>query len=239
MTEPPRRPKVGAQSRVIYLNQSMCDKPFTIDQNDVTVKLVSDIVFDFGKDHPDVSPHHRGFFGGILIGASRVVLDLNGYTMKMSKQYQDTQRFFSLITLDVTPFPVGKGGGFTTIPLKPSDITIRNGTLGLTSHFAIHTSNGNERVLIEDLNIDDFEISAISLSGCSDVWIRRCKIGGPIAPTTTSSAVMLRSLLLSLERKNADDNIKHNIRKRLRTEESIKLQSLDCIVRNYCDSTEI
>jgi hypothetical protein len=204
--------------------------PLVINEADTIVKLTSNITFDFGKEHPTESPFHRGFFAGIIIGASRVVVDLNGYEVSMSRQYQTIQRFFSLISLDVAPLPAGKIG-FSTEFVRPCDIVIRNGTMSLTSHFAIHMPSGSQRVLIEDLRIDNFEISAISLSGCSDLCIRNLNIGGPVAPATTSEAAMLRSLVNSLEASNAPESLTSHIRERLHKEEKVRLQSLDCIVR--------
>ena len=231
MTSVPKKPRFLKTPKLIKINQETFDNgPYIIHENDIIIKLTSDLVFDFGKSHPSESPFHRGFFAGIIIGASRVTIDLDGHTIKMSKQYQDIQRFFSLISLDVSPLPAGKIG-FTTEFKNPSDITIRNGILSLTSHFAIHTAGGSERVLLEHLTIDDYEISAISLSGCSDVCIRHLKVGGPVAPTTTSDAVMLRSLLDSLGKEKASDRVMGQIRTLLHKEEQIKLQALDCIVR--------
>ena len=52
-----------------------------------------------------------------------------------------------------------------------SNVWIKNGRLGRSSHHGIH-GNSNSRVLIENLKIDDYRAAAIQLNGAEDAVIR-------------------------------------------------------------------
>lgn len=190
---PPRQLKTPR--RIDLYARDFSDGPFVVHEPDVVVRIMQDVEFNFPDPPSRESPFHLGFFCGIAIGASRVTIDLNGKTLRMHPNYRARQRFFALLSCDITPFPVGKAK-FTTEPKSPSDITIRNGTLGLTSHFCIHANTLTEgRVLISDVKMEDFEVGAVSLSGgVSDTLIRRCAIGSAVPPTTSSDVNMLRDL---------------------------------------------
>ena len=226
----PERPKIPAQRRRIPLyRRDFVDGPFVVKEPDVEVVLMEDIELNFGEPPVRESPHHLGFFGGIVIGAPRVVIDLNKKTLKMHPMFRERQRFFALISLDITPFPVGKAR-FTTQPASPSDIVIKNGSLGLTSHFCVH---GNTlvtgRVLLTDLRMDDFEVGAVSISGASDIMIRRCAIGSAVPPTTSSDVNMLKDLATTVEEKGSKMEAQY-LRQLALTHARI-LKSSDAIVR--------
>lgn len=197
MTTPdlPRAPRPPTSGLVRHLTSAdFRDGPVVLSQPGTRYVLMEDVVFNFPEPAAKESPHHLGFPFGIAVGASQVVLDLNGKTLRMHPNFRERQRFFALVSLDVTPFPVGRLG-FTTEPVAPTDVVVRNGTLGLSSHFGIHANTLREgRLLLSDLHFEDFEVGAISLSGASDVHIRRCTVGGAVPPTTTSDVVMLRDL---------------------------------------------
>ena len=153
----------------------MCSSPYTIQDNDVIVKLDSDITFDFGKTHPDTAPIW-GFFGGILITGSQ--LWSTWMVIRWKCQNRTKTRNDFLIDHTRRNSVSNEQGRRLHYPAT-SSFRHNNQEWHARPELSLrHTSNGNEHVLIEDLNIDDFEISAISLSGCNDVCIRRCKIGG-------------------------------------------------------------
>lgn len=156
---------------------------------------MQDLEFNFPDPPPPAeSPHHLGFFAGVVVGASRVTIDLNGKTLSMHPHYRLKQRFFSLVSLDVTPFPPGKAK-FSTAPVSPTDIVVRNGTLGLSSHFGIHGNTLRDgRIVLRDLRFEKFEVGAVSISGASDIAIRNCHIGEAVPPTSSSDENMLRDL---------------------------------------------
>lgn len=205
LPRPPRR--AGAPRRVPLRREDFRDGPYVAAEPDVELILMEDVDFNF-PDPPAgaPSPHHLGFFAGLVIGAPRVVVNLNGRALRMHPNYRARQRFFALISLDVTPFPPGKMR-FDTEPARPTDVTIRNGTLGLTSHFCVHGNTLREgRVLLSDLKMDDFEVGAVSISGASDVHIRRCTVGKAVPPTTSSDVNMLVDLAKVLRARGAHDD---------------------------------
>jgi hypothetical protein len=59
---------------------------------------------------------------------------------------------------------------------QSSTVVIRNGTLGLTSHHAIH-GLGAQRVLLQNLVIRDFEVAAVHLNGANEVIMENVVIG--------------------------------------------------------------
>ena len=107
----------------IYLSQEDFENPVLIETPDIIVRFTSDVTVDFKNRPPENSPTHLGHFAALIIGAPRVVIDLQGHSLQMSEDFSKRQRFFSLIELDITPFPSGTGK-FTTIPVKPTDITV-------------------------------------------------------------------------------------------------------------------
>ena len=118
-------------------------------------------------------PYHLGFFAAITIETTGVILDLNGFTIRQSKLHNLQQRFYANIELGSSPFISGQGPAeFTNDADKdsklhyraPNSICILNGTLGLSSHHGIH-GNTMQNVVIENLNITDFEVAGIALNG--------------------------------------------------------------------------
>lgn len=227
----PRPPRPVRSTRRIRLGRSdFVDGPYVITESDVEIILTEDVELNFA-DPPlgAKSPLHLGFFGGIVIGASRVVINLNGHTLKMHPNYRERQRFFALIALDITPFPIGKAR-FTTEPKRPADITVRNGTLGLTSHFAIHGNTLEEgRILVSDVQMHDFEVGAISISGASDILIRRCTIGSAIPPTTTSDVNMFIDLAKTVRERGS--KAEADALMNLASVHARKMQASDALVR--------
>ena len=230
-TQLPHPPAVGRRPRRILLRRSdFRDGPYVVTEPDVELVLAEDVVLNFGEPPPPkASPHHLGFFGGIVVGAPRVVIDLNKKSLSMHPMFRERQRFFALISLDVTPFPVGKAK-FTTEPKSPTDIVVKNGTLGLTSHFCVHGNTLKDgRVLLSDLRMEDFEVGAVSISGASDVMVRRCSIGSAVPPTMTSDMNMFRDLAAFVEEKGSGEDARYL--RQLALQHQRILKSSDAIVR--------
>ena len=229
LPRPPRR--AGPPRRVPLRREDFRDGPYVASEPDVELILMEDVDFNFPDPPPPASsPHHLGFFAGLVIGAPRVIVNLNGRTLRMHPNYRPRQRFFSLISLDVTPFPVGKAR-FDTLPVRPTDVTIRNGSLGLTSHFCVHGNTLREgRVLISDVRMDDFEVGAVSISGASDVHIRRCKVGAAVPPTTSSDVNMLVDLAKVLRARGAEEDAAAMMA--LASHRSRQMTASDAIVRS-------
>lgn len=118
---------------------------------------------------------HLGFFAAIVVTADHVTIDLNGYTLKQSREHALLQRFFALIETASKPFLSMQGPADFGSKIKPANhLTIRNGTLGLSSHHGIH-GNNNKYLTIENINFKNYEVAAISLNGVQNLTIRNVK----------------------------------------------------------------
>ena len=111
-----------------------------------------------------------GFLAAITIEADDVELDLNGYTIKQSNIHHIQQRFFTVIQLNKSPFIHNQGpANFGSITF-PKNIYIHNGTIGKSSHHSI-LGNGNKNIIIEKINLVDYEVGGIALNGSSNTII--------------------------------------------------------------------
>ena len=111
--------------------------------------------------------YHLGFFAGITIETTGVILDLNSFTIQQAKLHNIQQRFYANIELASAPFIANQGpGSFSTNDTyKAADrVLIRNGTLGVSSHHGIH-GNAMKNVVIDGLTIEQFEVAGIALNG--------------------------------------------------------------------------
>jgi len=138
----------------------------------------------------DVARAYRlGFFAAIAVEADGVIIDLNGFSLRQHAMHALMQRFFALIELGDQPFPPGQGpatdGGFGTELQLAHQVTITNGTLGRSSHHAIHGNNCRD-VLIEGVTFVGHEVAAISLNGAQRVAIVNCESLGSRQPSNDS-----------------------------------------------------
>lgn len=146
-------------------------------EKDIIIHL--EPMFPSAEDIEKSSFLRYGFFAGIVMDGKNINLDLRGFTIKMSEECNLQLRFFSLIELNNSPFPLRDG-----LPLSESktkwesgkNITIENGTLGLSSHSGIH-GNNNSNIVIQNMIIKDFEVGGIMLNGSSNVKIYSVKVG--------------------------------------------------------------
>lgn len=196
---PPKAMK-NVPHRIEVTQESFVSGPVFVDRPDCVVLLMEDVWVNLNSVRaPEASPFHLGWFGAIIVRASRVYIDLQGHTIGMAVAYRNQQRFFAVIELCNTPLPKGKGG-FETEPMAFDDIIVRNGRIESTSHHCIHAVHSGSRWLFEDLDMKGFEVGAISVNAASDLMIRRCTIGYPMRPATTSDEVMVRDLARSCDR---------------------------------------
>ena len=144
------------------------------------------------KNYP-IPPYQFGFFAAITVESSNVIIDLNNFTIEQDKMHYINQRFFSLIELNETPFIKNQGpSNFGEISYN-NYIYIKNGKLGLTSHHGIH-GNGNKNILIEDLDISNFEVAAIALNGSENCVINKVNIHDSSKDTIVNFFIFKRYL---------------------------------------------
>ena len=116
----------------------------------------------FGKYDPKA--YGLGFFAMIAITVENVVLDLNGKKIEQSVEHNLQQRFFSVLELADQPFLNSQGPhSFGEEIDSATNVWVKNGTLGRSSHHGIH-GNNNVNVLLTDLKFDDFEVSPVALN---------------------------------------------------------------------------
>ena len=120
-------------------------------------------------------PYHMGFFAAFTIETDNVVIDLNGFTLEQHMEHYLQQRFFSIIELAPTPFIHGQGPSNFGPFVKHKNIKIHNGTLGLSSHEAIH-GNGTEGLVLRDLTCYDYEQAAIAVNGGSLISMKNIQL---------------------------------------------------------------
>merc|ERR1719242_2037733 len=153
-----------------------------------TYRIMEDITFDFNPsalnepssgdswwpvaDQADIyegaagtrDNYYLGFIAGLTVEADDVIIDLNGYTLAMSKALYYQQRFFSIIALKSVAFPLNQGPGFFGMePVFANNVVIKDGTIGLSSHHGIH-GHYNKDVVIENVHIRDFETHGVQMS---------------------------------------------------------------------------
>ncbi|KAL9182847.1 hypothetical protein ACHAXT_004126 [Thalassiosira profunda] len=186
-----------APKRATCLTQADFDQgTYVIDQAGV-YKLCEDIVF--GPKGPtaglsaaeafdpsfteegayDANEFGLGFFAGLVIAADGVTLHLDGHRFEQSPGHALMQRFFSIIELASAPFlpsvgPAQFNGATPFVPATNVEI-LGPGTLGLSSHHAIH-GNENVNVKISAVTFEDFEVAAVSLNNVDGLEISSCDI---------------------------------------------------------------
>ena len=106
-----------------------------------------------------------------------MVIDLNGFEIAMSKALYYQQRFFSCISLKSVAFPLNQGPGFFGFdPKYASNVVIKNGVIGLSSHHGIHGHNNNN-ILIQDVHIQNFETHGVQMSYFENLNMKNVEIG--------------------------------------------------------------
>ena len=125
------------------------------------------------------NPAYRlGFFAAITLETSDIIFDLNGKTIQMAPIFALQQRFFSLIALHDQPFvgpqgPASKLADGSAMGGKTESCTrcvVRNGNVGVSSHHGIR-GNGVSKLLLKNLNLQDYEVGAVHLAGGNEVVI--------------------------------------------------------------------
>ena len=136
---------------------------------------------DQEEDYPGAStfynPFTLGYFAGISVECSDVVIDLNGYNLEMSQAFYLQQRFFSLIELANRPFAPGKGAAnWGWIERYASNVVVKDGSLGLSSHHCLH-GNFLNNVLVSNVQMSQFDVAGFGCGQCVQVELRDLDIG--------------------------------------------------------------
>merc|ERR1719361_200852 len=74
-------------------------------------------------------------------------------------------------------FPLDQGPGFFGMePVFANNVVIKNGVIGLSSHFGIHGHN-NKDVVIENVHVRDFETHGVQMSYFENLKMSNVEIG--------------------------------------------------------------
>ena len=130
------------------------------------------------KTDYDRHAYRLGFFAAITIETTRVILDLNNFTIKQSQEHRLMQRFFAVIELADQPFlPLTGPSNFGDSLDSANKVIICNGTIGLSSHHGVH-GNNNTDILFQSLTFQNYEVAAISMNGAVEVVVKNVKLLG-------------------------------------------------------------
>ncbi len=122
----------------------------------------------------------RDFFTVVAIEAKNVYLDLNGFSISLSPQFQAAQRFTSIVELADQPFLSTQGPGFFgSVVTAAENTVVANGTIGLSSHHGIH-GNNCANILLEQLKIRDYEFSGIAINFGQNCVVYNCELLGTL-----------------------------------------------------------
>ena len=114
-----------------------------------------------------------GFYSAINIECDNVIIDLNGFMIEQHPLHCLQQRFFQIIQLNNSPFIKNQGptGVFSKDGfIATTNILIKNGTLGRSSHYSIH-GNDNTNLILENLLCTNFESGGIALNNVDNLFI--------------------------------------------------------------------
>lgn len=118
-----------------------------------------------------------GFFAMIVIQCDNVILDLNNHTLEQSELFFHQQTFYSHIELASTPFILGQGpANFGEHEKVASNVVIKNGCLGKSSHHGIHAPGYSKNIILDNLTFHEFAVAAIHLNGAHNVYINNIDI---------------------------------------------------------------
>ena len=140
------------------------------------------------------------FFAAFAVSARGVTLDLNNYEIRQSVAHRLQQRFFAIIEVADRPFIRGQGpADFSdTMPgavIGAKEFKLLNGRLGRSSHHGVHGNNPTE-MLIADVDMNTYEVAAISINGARDVVVHNVRALGtdthiPVLATYSSARFLI------------------------------------------------
>ena len=111
-----------------------------------------------------------------------------GKTLKQSKRHHLKQRFYAHIELASSPFIPSQGpANFGPTIVWADRLWITNGYLGLSSHHGIH-GNNMKNVIMDNINIHDYEVGAISLNGGEHILTRNVNVSNVLNKIRVTSA---------------------------------------------------
>ena len=138
---------------------------------------------------------------------------LNNFTISQSQLHTLQQRFYSHIELASAPFIPRQGpGSFSSDDTysAANSLLVRNGKLGKSSHHGIH-GNAMKNIVLDKLEIFDFEVAGIALNGTdlgiiNNINIRNVSEDIPVV-SSYSQARFIRNFLPKILTNHANPTI--------------------------------
>jgi len=177
------------ESGTYILTEDIIFNPHSLSKEDIYEKNISPNsegawypYADQSEDYPGAGEYDGwywlGFFAAVTIEASNVVLDLNGHSISMHDHFYYQQRYFIVVQISNKPFgdsagPTWTGSGQIT---GLTNIEIKNGILGLSSHIGMHAVECSN-VHLSDLVIKDFETHGVVFNGFTNLQLDNVEIG--------------------------------------------------------------
>ena len=184
-----------------------------------TYKLIENISFQPNPDN-DGKPtelqlktlplaFNLGFFAAIVINCDNVILDLNKFTLSQSLIHSVQQTFYANIQIGGSPFIKKQGPSkFPDFVKAPSNLLIKNGKLGLSSHHGIHCATGVNKCIISDLKIQEVGVAGIHINGGNSLYLNKIEIDNKksniLFDSTLSFAIFMIPHFKHLTKNNPD-----------------------------------
>tara|TARA_B100001093_G_scaffold520421_1_gene615698 strand:+ start:1435 stop:3387 length:1953 start_codon:yes stop_codon:yes gene_type:complete len=120
--------------------------------------------------------YRLGFFSAIALETKDIIFDLNNFTIQQHPEHTLQQRFFTTVELADQPFVPRQGpGNFGNILKSATNVMIKNGTFGLSSHHGIH-GNNNNTIVLKNLQFIDNEVSNIAINGGKHIYLSNINV---------------------------------------------------------------
>lgn len=143
-----------------------------------------------------------GFFAAIAVEATDVIINLNNKTLEQHPEHALQQRFYSHIELADQPFlPLQGPANFGWALRSALNVFIFNGILGRTCHHGIHGNNSGNYVMLENIDIKDFEVAGVALNGFKNIFMRNINIANnfkEVPVLATYSAARFTKIFIKL-----------------------------------------
>lgn len=154
------------KSAIYQLQEDICFRPNP--ENDFRPNIDE-------QEEYNTPAYKLDFFTIFSIQSNNIKFDLNGYTLSGHRDWILQMRWGSAIEIGNTAFIQGQGP-VDFGPLKQcNNIWITNGHIGKIPHHGIHGNNYN-RVIIDYIDFDDFEVSPIGGNQCQYTIMENCNI---------------------------------------------------------------
>lgn len=183
--------RTNAGATVHLFNEDFANGTLTFEYG-AHIVLREDIVFSPNEEH-DSRPtqlqrdsglysHENGFmlgfFAALIFVGDKTLLDMNRHTISVSEIFRIRQGFYTHVSVSRISYINGEG----PVSFGPSldhatNLYIKNGVFGRTSHHAIH-GHGAINVTLTNLSMKDYEVAPVSMNGWKNSMMKNVHMLG-------------------------------------------------------------